>query len=333
MNTFGTLFRISLFGESHGNGVGVVIDGCPAGVSITENDFSKDLKRRKGNVKGTTQREEPDFPLIQAGIFNNWTTGAPISILFENQNIRPNDYASSQAIPRPGHADFVARHKFGGYQDFRGGGHFSGRMTTALVAAGVIAKKIISPAKANADILEIGGSTEFDKIMNSVIEENDSLGGIIECNVQNLPIGLGEPFFETVESLISHMVFAIPGIKGIEFGSGFWCARMKGSACNDAIINTEGKTRTNHAGGINGGITNGNDVIFRVAVKPTPSIKKEQETINLVTGKQVKITIEGRHDACFALRMPPIIEAAAALVFADLLLQAQAIPRVWSEEK
>ncbi len=333
MNSFGEFFRISLFGESHGKGIGVVIDGCPAGLSLDKNDFSKDLERRKGGKKGTSPRRESDIPLIKSGIFNHKTTGAPISILFENKNIQPRDYLSFGAIPRPGHADFVAVHKFGGFQDPRGGGHFSGRLTLALVAAGVVAKKLIAPAKVKARILEIGGSTDIERTIDLTIKENDSVGGIIECHVQNLPIGLGEPFFDPVESLISHLVFAIPGIKGIEFGSGFACSRMKGSTCNDVLINKNGKTRTNHAGGINGGITNGNEMIFRVAVKPTPSIKKEQETVNLTTGKKERIVIKGRHDVCFALRIPVIIEAAAALVFADLLLRSQAVPRIWGEEK
>ncbi len=333
MNSFGEFFRISLFGESHGKGIGVVIDGCPAGLSLNKNDFSKDLKRRKGGKKGTSPRKESDIPLIKSGIFNHKTTGAPISILFENKNIQSRDYLSFETIPRPGHADFVAFHKFGGFQDRKGGGHFSGRLTVALVAAGVIAKKLIAPAKVKARILEIGGLTDIERAIDLAIKNNDSVGGLIECFVQNLPIGLGEPFFDSVESLIGHLVFAVPGIKGIEFGSGFACSRMKGSNCNDVLINKNGRTRTNHAGGINGGITNGNEVIFRVAVKPTPSIKKEQETVNLRTGKKEKIVIKGRHDVCFALRMPVIIEAAASVVFADLLLRSQAIPRIWGDEK
>jgi len=333
MNSFGNLFRISLFGESHGDRVGVLIDGCPAGISLSESDFSRDLERRKGIVKGTTRRKESDRPSIQSGVYNHRTTGAPISILFENENIRPRDYSSHKTLPRPGHTDFVAHQKFGGFHDFRGGGHFSGRLTVGLVAAGVVAKKMISPAEAETEILEVGGSSEIEEMIDLIVEEKDSFGGIIECKVRKLPVGLGEPFFDTVESLLSHLVFAIPGIKGIEFGSGFACSRMKGSACNDEFIDKKGKTRTNHSGGINGGITNGNEVIFRVAVKPTPSIKKEQKTINLLTGKNEKMIIKGRHDVCFALRMPVIIEAAAASVFADLLLQSQVIPKVWKEEK
>jgi len=329
MNSFGQLFHISLFGESHGDGIGVVIDGCPAGVSLKREEFTKDLRKRKPKKKGGTPRMEEDSPMIISGILDQRTTGAPIAIFFANKNIRPLDYLPFQMLPRPGHVDFVGLHKHGGFHDSRGGGHFSGRLTLALVTAGVIAKKLIAPAEINANILEIGGSRDFDGIIDKAIKENDSLGGIVECSIKGLPVGLGEPFFDSAESLISHMVFAIPGIKGIEFGSGFACSRMRGSECNDVIINKRGKTRTNHTGGINGGITNGNEVIFRVAVRPTPSIVKKQETVNLQTGQRERMSIKGRHDTCFAMRMPVIVEAAAAIVFVDLLLRAQIIPRIW----
>lgn len=333
MNNFGQLFHISLFGESHGDGIGVVIDGCPAGVPLKKEDFTEDLFRRKANKKGSTPRREADSPKIKSGILNQRTTGAPIAIFFDNKNIRPLDYLPFKMLPRPGHVDFVSHHKYGGFFDSRGGGHFSGRLTLALVAAGVIAKKLIAPAEIKANILEIGGSRDFDGIIDKAKIEKDSLGGIVECQVKGLPVGLGEPFFDSTESLISHLVFAIPGIKGIEFGSGFACSRMKGSEYNDIYINKKGKTDTNHTGGINGGLTNGNEVIFRVAVRPTSSIAKEQETINLKTGKKEEISIKGRHDTCFALRMPVIVEAAAAIVLVDLLLRAQAIPRIWGGKK
>ncbi len=333
MNNFGNFFRLSIFGESHGHSIGVVVDGCPAGLSLKEEDFKKDLKRRKGKKRGNTSRRESDIPMIKSGVFNDKTTGSPIMIMFKNEDVRPLDYHSFSAIPRPGHADFVAFKKHGGFHDFRGGGHFSGRITVALVAAGVIAKKLIVPSEISADIVEIGGSKNFKSAIDSAIKENDSAGGIIECRVNKIPVGLGDPFFNSVESLISHLAFAIPGIKGIEFGSGFACARMRGSECNDIFVNKKGKTRTNHAGGINGGITNGNEVLFRVAVRPTPSVEKEQKSINLLTGKMEKMAIKGRHDACFAQRIPVIIEATAAIVFADLLVLAQAIPKIWREKK
>ena len=193
-------------------------------------------------------------------------------------------------------------------------------MTVAIVAAGAIAKKIIAPAKAEAKLLEAGGSKDIENAVEAAIREGDSVGGIIECRVNGLPIGLGEPFFDSAESMISHMIFSIPAIKGIEFGAGFKCASMKGSECNDEIIDRQGRTATNNAGGINGGITNGNELVFRVAVKPTPSISKPQKTVDLKTGKQVELRIEGRHDACIALRVPVIIEAAAAIALADLLM-------------
>ncbi|MCK4431085.1 MAG: chorismate synthase [Candidatus Aminicenantes bacterium] len=328
MNSFGRLFRISLFGESHGESIGVVINGCPAGLPLSTKDFSKDLRRRQAGAPGTTQRREPDIPIIKSGLFKSKITGAPLFIMFENKDIQSKKYLSIQDAPRPGHADFVAHHKYGGFNDFRGSGHFSGRLTVGLVAAGVIAKKILAPAVVEASMIEVGGRKEIEKTVQYALKENDSIGDIVECCTKGLPVGLGEPFFDSVESLISHLVFAIPGIKGIEFGSGFACSRMRGSECNDIILNRKGKTKTNHAGGINGGITNGNELVFRVAVKPPSSIKKEQHTINLQTGKPVKITVHGRHDVCIALRMPVIIEAATAVILADLSLIEQKIPRI-----
>jgi len=328
MNTFGRLFQIALFGESHGEGVGILIDGCPAGLPLEAEDFSLDLRRRQAGAPGTTPRREPDIPLIKSGLLNQKTTGAPLLILFENRDVQSKDYQTLQDTPRPGHADFTARHKFGKFNDYRGSGHFSGRLTVALVAAGVIAKKILTPAIVEATLLEAGGSKEIEKAVQSALEENDSIGGIVECRARGLPVGLGEPFFDSVESLISHLVFAIPGIKGIEFGSGFACSKMKGTEYNDVIVNKEGKTKTNHAGGINGGITNGNDLVFRVAIRPPSSVKKEQSTINLQTGEQVKISVQGRHDTCIALRIPVIIEAVTAIVLADFMLIEQEIPRV-----
>jgi len=328
MNTFGRVFRLTLYGESHGEEIGVVIDGCPAGILIGIGDFALDLERRQAGAIGTTLRQEPDLPLVKSGLLNQRTTGSPLTISFKNEDVRSEDYLDLQLLPRPGHADFVAHQKYGGFHDYRGGGHFSGRLTIGVVAAGVIAKKILAPILIKATLLEAGGSKNIKAAVRSVLEKNDSIGGLIECRVKGLPIGLGEPFFDSVESLISHLVFSIPGIKGIEFGSGFACARMKGSECNDIILNREGKTKTNHAGGINGGITNGNELIFRVAVKPPSSIKLKQRSIHLGTGKAATVLIKGRHDACIALRMPVIIEAAAAIVLADLMLLEQKIRRV-----
>ena len=341
MNSFGRIFRISIFGESHGESVGIVVDGCPAGMPLTVDDFLPDLERRKGGTqKGTTPRQEEDLPIFKSGLFNNKTTGAPITILFENKNIRSGDYEKQRDVPKPGHADFVAHKKFAGFEDYRGSGHFSGRLTVALVAAGVIAKKSLSqtlsegegfnstPIKITSSILEIGGEKDLDKGLQKAIDAKDSIGGIIECRAAGLPVGLGEPFFDSAESLLSHIVFAIPAVRGIEFGTGFAAAKMFGSEHNDPIENMEGKTRTNHAGGIVGGLTNGNELVFRIAIKPTSSTPKEQNTLNWETGKVETASVKGRHDLCIALRVPVILEAVTAIVLADLMMLEQRIPRV-----
>lgn len=329
MNSFGRIFRVTIFGESHGPNVGVTIDGCPAGLPLREEDFTPDLERRKGGMqKGTTPRKEDDRPIFATGVFNDKTTGAPLTILFENKNTRSADYQKQRDIPRPGHADFVANKKFGGQEDFRGGGHFSGRLTVCLVAAGVVAKKVMGNTQVQAQITEIGGERDVERGLQKAIDAKDSVGGIVECTVNGLPIGLGEPFFDSVESLISHAVFSIPAIKGIEFGAGFAAARMFGSEHNDAIIDALGNTRTNYAGGIVGGLTTGNDIVFRVAVKPTSSTPKEQESLNWETGQVEKFSVKGRHDLCIALRVPPVLEAVTALVLADLMLMEQKFPRV-----
>jgi chorismate synthase len=319
MNAFGHIFKIQIFGESHADIVGITIDGCPPGIPISNLDFKKDLLKRKSGAKGTTARVESDIPQLLCGIRNGFSTGAPITIIFENKNTRPDDYNFRQH-PRPGHADFTANIKYNSFNDDRGGGMFSGRLTVALVAAGVIAKKICNPITIKAKLLKIGGSGEISKKIDETYQSGDSLGGLIECKASNMPVGLGEPFFDSVESLIAHLVFSIPGIKGIEFGSGFRSADMKGSENNDLFINAEGKTRTNHAGGISGGISNGNDLAFKVAVKPTSGISLPQSTFNFQSGKIETLRISGRHDACFALRVPVIIEAVTACALADLKL-------------
>jgi chorismate synthase len=319
MNSFGRNFRVSIFGESHGPSVGITIDHCPAGISLEPIDFEGDLSRRRSGKKGTTPRKEPDIPNIVSGVFKGKTTGSPITIMFENTNTRSEDYEKLKDIPRPGHADFVAEEKFSGYQDYRGGGHFSGRITLGLVAAGIIAKKTIDPIQLYAQITEVGGKKDIEQSLNKAMEDKDSIGGIIECKGAPMPIGLGEPFFDSLESLISHIIFSIPGIRGIEFGAGFHAARTRGKEHNDCILNSEGRTKTNHSGGINGGISNGNDLVFRVAVKPTSSISIPQHTFSQRTGKMEMLEISGRHDSCIALRMPVIVEAAAAIVLADLM--------------
>lgn len=328
MNSLGRIFRVSVYGESHGNSVGVIIDGCPAGLALSEKDLQADLSRRRSGAKGTTPRVEADIPHFMSGVFNGFTTGAPINIQFENSNTRSGDYLKLREIPRPGHADFVASKKFGGFEDFRGGGHFSGRLTLALVAAGAVARKLLSEVNIHAQLVEAGGLTDIEKAIDLAVASDDSIGGIVECRVDNLPVGLGEPFFDSVESLISHAVFAIPAVKGIEFGSGFQAAVMKGSEHNDNLLSADGKTETNHAGGINGGISNGNPFVFRIAVKPTSSTSRPQKTLNMVTGKPEELKIEGRHDRCIALRVPPVLEGTVAIVLADLMLLEGKIKRI-----
>ena len=318
MNSFGRVFRVTIFGESHGPTVGVVVDGCPPGILLNLDDFEPDLARRRSGARGTTPRVEPDKPEIISGLFEGRTTGSPLSILFRNTNTRSKDYSLFKRVPRPGHADFVAYKKFNSFNDYRGGGHFSGRLTLGLVAAGVVAKKVISSVDIRANLIEAGGMTAIEKALDRAEKEQDSIGGIVECRVVNLPVGLGEPFFDPVESVISHLIFAIPAIKGIEFGSGFEASRMRGSEHNDPIVDTNGHTKTNNAGGINGGLTNGNELIFRVAVKPTSSISKKQHTMNLETGKMTDLEVKGRHDLCIALRVPVVVEAVTAIALTDL---------------
>ena len=329
MNTFGRIFRVHIFGESHGECVGITIDGCPAGLSLTPEDMLADLERRKGGKqKGTTPRQEADFPLIKSGVFENKTTGFPITILFENKNTRSEDYQKQRSIPRPGHADWVAHQKFGGHEDYRGGGHFSARLTTGLVAAGAIAKKLMPDVSIQAAVTEIGGERDLEKGLQKAIDAKDSVGGLVECRVQGLPVGLGEPYFDSVESVLSHMIFTIPAVRGVEFGTGFPAARMFGSEHNDAIEDMTGKTRTNHAGGVVGGISNGNELVFRLAIKPTSSTPREQHSLNWDTGKTEDFSIKGRHDLCVALRAPVIVEAVTAIVLADFLMLEQKIQRV-----
>ena len=331
MNTFGQLFKISIFGESHGICAGIVIDGVPSGIPLTFADLEPDLARRKSGAKGTTPRQESDQPKIMSGTFNDRTTGAPIMILFENTNTRSRDYSFLKETPRPGHADFVASKKFGGYEDYRGGGHFSGRLTLGIVAAGAIARKIIAPINVKSNLIEAGGMVDIEKAIDLAVEKGDSIGGIVETIATNMPIGIGEPFFGNIKAMIASIIYSIPAIKGLEFGSGFAAAKMTGSQHNDNFISDDGKTETNNAGGINGGISNGNDLIFRVAVKPTSSIHLKQKTMNMKTGQLTDLEVEGRHDTCIALRVPIVVEAATRIALADLMLQSQKAKRVFEK--
>ena len=326
MNSWGDRFRLSIWGESHGQQVGVSIDGVPAGIALSEEDFTTDLERRRAGAAGTTPRKESDTPHIVSGIYNGFTTGSPLTIEFLNENTRSGDYRNLTIHPRPSHADWVAQQKWGGYNDPRGGGHFSGRITLGMVAAGVVAKKILGEeVRFSTDIIEIGGSRDkeqWDAIISSAQQSQDSVGGVVECRVQGVKAGLGEPFFDSVESLAAHLLFSVPAVKGVEFGAGFEAARMRGSEHNDPIISADGTTATNHAGGIVGGITNGNEIVARIAVKPTASIAQPQQTFNLESGKVEELVIKGRHDVCITLRAAVVAEAALAIALADLKLRA-----------
>ena len=338
MNSFGRKFRVSIFGESHGELIGVVLDGVPAGLELSEQDFEQDILRRKSGAKGTTPRVEEDKPQIVSGVFEGHTTGAPLTIVFKNNNTHSSDYEQFAAMPRPGHADLTAAIKWDDCQDPRGSGHFSGRLTLPIVAAGVVAKKVLADAtilddapvnEINARIVEIGGvylemtegpdmSVEAQKVLDQAIKDGDSIGAVVECVVPDIDLGYGEPFWDSVESVISHAIFSIPGVRGREFGDGFKAAAMRGSEHNDPI-GPDGRPLKNGAGGVNGGITNGAPIVFRVAFKPTSSISRPQQTFNFQTGEMDTLAVKGRHDACFALRTPVIVEAMTAIALADLI--------------
>ena len=326
MNSWGDKFRLTIWGESHGTQVGVSIDGVPAGIKLNEEDFAPDLGRRRAGAAGTTPPQARDSPRTVPGLYNGFTTGSPLTIEFQNENTRSGDYSNLTIHPRPSHADWVAQQKYDGYNDPRGGGHFSGRITLGMVAAGVVAKKILGESvNFSTDIVEIGGQTDktqWATIIDRAHHEQDSVGGIIECRVSGIEAGLGEPFFDSVESLAAHLLFAVPAVKGVEFGAGFAAAKMKGSEHNDPIINATGATLTNHAGGIVGGITNGNEIVARIAIKPTASISQAQQTFNFASGKIDELIIKGRHDVCITLRAAVVAEAALAIALADLKLRA-----------
>ena len=349
MNTFGRKFRVTVFGESHGEAVGVVLDGVPAGLELCEADFEKDILRRKSGAKGTTPRLESDRPQILSGVFEGHTTGAPLAIIFRNEDVKSQDYAQFAAMPRPGHTDLTAALRWDDCNDPRGGGHFSGRMTLPVVAAGVVAKKILADAtildetpcsEINAELVELGGiplplldeqslhdgsdavadmPDEWKDELERAAAEGDSLGAVIQCTVPAIDPGYGEPFWDSVESQIAHAVFAIPGVRGVEFGDGFEAAAMMGSQHNDPI-GPDARPVKNGAGGVNGGLTNGAPIVFRVAFKPTSSISRAQQTFNFVTGETDTLKIKGRHDVCYALRCPVVVEAMTAIALADFAL-------------
>ena len=360
-NSLGTVFRITSFGESHGNCMGIVVDGCPAGLSITEADVQHEVERRRPGAAGTTERWEPDKVEIISGVYEGKTTGAPVCLLSWNKEMDSGAYKKNRFALRPGHADYTAFVKYGGFNDFRGGGRFSGRITLAYVMAGAIARKLISRLGIDvfAHVVEIGGIKarpqepavikknargnplwcadpeavdRMTRLIEQAKQEQDSLGGIIEGIAVNLPVGLGEPVFDNLDGELSRSLFAIPAVKGVEFGAGFAVAAMKGSQNNDIYNIEDGHivTRTNNAGGVLGGISTGMPVVVRVAVKPTASIAKSQETVDVQKMSGTSLEVTGRHDTCIVPRAVPGVEAMMAVTICDFVLQAGLIPRVLS---
>ncbi len=359
-NSLGKLFAITSFGESHGRCVGIIVDGCPAGLPLTEKDIQTEVdKRRAGTSPATTARVEYDRAEILAGVFNGFTTGAPICLLVWNKDVDSSDYEKNRSLPRPGHADYTAFMKYSGFNDFRGGGRFSGRITAGFVMAGAIAKKLLNLKNIEvvAHTVEIGGikaqPKEFDEIKRNVAanplrcadpeaaekmvrliekvsKEGDSLGGIIEGIARNVPVGLGEPVFDTLDGELAKALLAIPAVKGVEFGSGFAAAGKRGSENNDPFIISDGKvvTATNNAGGILGGMSNGMPIVVRVAVKPTASIARSQPTVDLKRLENAGLIVRGRHDVCIVPRAVPVVEAMMAVTLCDFAIRAELIPRV-----
>lgn len=321
---FGENIKISIFGQSHSEGMGIVIDGIPAGKKIDIEKLNEFMKRRApGQGPHTTSRVEKDQIEFLSGLIDGFTCGAPISGIIRNENKREKDYDKIKDSPRPGHADFVAHIKYNGYEDYRGGGHFSGRLTAPLCIGGGICIGLLEEKNIliSTEILEIGGKTTgFLKTIEEAKANGDSVGGIVRCTVKGMPVGIGEPMFNGLEGQISKAIFAIPGIKGIEFGSGFEGSRMVGSDNNDEFIvdNDIIKTKTNNHGGILGGISSGMDIVFNVAIKPTPSIGKPQDTVNY-NKNEIKLEIEGRHDPSIVYRALPCIEGATAIALYDLM--------------
>jgi chorismate synthase len=359
-NTIGERFVAMSFGESHGRCVGIVVDGCPAGMPLSEGDIQVQLDRRKpGQSAVTTQRKEEDRVEILSGIFNGFTTGAPICMLIWNKDADSRSYEAIKDIPRPGHADYPAIVKYGGFADYRGSGRFSGRLTATLVMAGAVAQKLLKQTldiETVAYTSEIGGikaknitaeniAMRYDndvrspdpdaaeKMRDAILKarkDGDSLGGIVECTSTGLPVGLGEPVFASLEADISRALFAIPAVKAVEFGSGFEGSKRRGSENNDAYYIKDGKivTRTNNAGGILGGLSSGMPLVVRVAFKPAASIAKTQETLDISKKEQAKLTVPGRHDPCVVPRAPPIVECVVSMVLADHAIRAGLVPPV-----
>lgn len=365
-NSIGKEFTVTSFGESHGQYVGVVVDGCPTGLALSEADVQMELDRRIPlQPKIVSGRIEKDTVKILSGVFNGFTTGAPISMMVENREADSSDYEAVKDLPRPGHADYPAYVKYGGFNDYRGGGRFSGRVTVALVMAGAVAKKLLgvfdvdvlayTKAIGNVKMVKALGFEEIRKrryeaavrcpdlacaeAMEEAIvkarKEGDSLGGIIECIALNVPAGVGEPLFDALDSDIAKILLAVPAVKGVEFGAGFKVAELKGSENNDAYLMKNGKiiTQTNNAGGILGGLSSGMPIIIRVAVKPTPSIAREQRTVDLVKMEDTTVKVTGRHDPCVVPKAVPVVESSVAIILADHMIRAGVIPKVLKGRK
>lgn len=326
MNSYGTLFKITLYGESHQPSIGVVIDGMPAGIPIDIDLIKSDMVKRQPGAIGTTPRKEEDHVEITSGVFNGFSTGSPIHLMIANQNIRSQDYDHLKKQPRPGHADFVAEVKYKGFQDHRGGGRFSGRLTAALVAAGAIAKMTI-PFKLSHELIQVGelkDLSKMDEYLEQIAAQGDSVGGIIEVKATQMVVGLGEPFFHKLDAEIGKMMLSIPAVKAVEIGTGFEGVSWLGSQFNDEIIDSKGHTRTNHSGGVTGGVSNGNDLVVKVMIKPTSSIRKTQETFHFETGQIESLDVQGRHDVCIARRAGIVLENVLAIVLADQYLMFKA---------
>ena len=360
-NSIGKEFTVTTFGESHGKVVGVVVDGCPAGVPLSEGDFQVELDRRiPAEPKIVSARIEKDVIQVLSGIFNGLTTGAPIAVLVENKETDSSDYEAMKNLPRPGHSDYPAHIKYGGLNDYRGGGRFSGRVTVALIMAGTIAKKMLShfdvdvlvytsaigkikaDKKFSADEIrknrystatrcpDLDCGEKMEVAIVNAKKEGDSLGGIIECLVLGMPVGVGEPLFDSLDADLAKSIFSVPAVKGVEFGMGFQAALMKGSQNNDAYQIEKGQvvSLTDNAGGVLGGLSSGMPIMMRVAIKPTPSIAKEQKTVNLKKMENAALSVKGRHDPCVVPKAVPAVEAVVAITLADHMIRAGFIPRV-----
>jgi chorismate synthase len=364
-NSIGKEFTVTTFGESHGKYVGVVVDGCPAGLALSEEDFQAELDRRiPSQPKIVSGRIEKDSAKILSGVFNGFTTGAPITLMVENKETDSSDYEAIKNLPRPGHADYPARVKYGGFNDYRGGGRFSGRVTVALIMAGTIAKKLLN--RYDIDVLaytlaigqvktdkkfspqeirknryaaatrcpDLACAEKMEEAIVNARREGDSLGGLIECIALNMPVGIGEPLFDSLDADLAKVLFSVPAVKGVEFGAGFKVSELRGSENNDAFLLKNGKvaTSTDNAGGILGGLSSGMPIMIRVAIKPTPSIGKEQKTVNLSTMEDATLSVKGRHDPCVVPKAVPAIEAAAAITLTDHMIRAGFIPKVLKEQ-